>query len=62
MMPSIIAHIGPPKIGKTTLQIALEQIAHPKIYYGNSLPIHLQVYSTTFFRDLISTRYDYYVV
>jgi hypothetical protein len=36
MMPSIVVHIGPPKTATTSLQLALQQVEHPKFYYGGT--------------------------
>lgn len=36
MIPRIILHIGPPKTATTSIQVAIEQINHPKFHFGGT--------------------------
>jgi len=36
MRPDIIIHIGPPKTGTTSLQVALDEVKHPNFYYAGT--------------------------
>ena len=36
MRPGVVIHIGPPKTGTTSLQVALEQVTFPELFFGGT--------------------------